>query len=178
MTIDSDLTSSRNPQAHVDPTSFEIALIAAQLSKGKDPEKYLCPAYNLYWAAFREAKRRDDEALESVHQESWDKENAQYLFFCTNTDSDPLRMYLHEKGLRLEKFETVRTNLRKFLNETGRLDEARAMKADLRKLGITRLLITTVDEFIRFKKGRKSEGGKKSHRTRQKRATRTNAAKK
>ena len=177
MTIDSDLTSNRNPRTYVDPTPFEIASIAAQLSHGKDPEKYIRPAYNLYWAAFREAKRRDDEALESAHQESWDKENAQYLFFCTNTDSDPLRMYLHEKGLRLEKFETVRTNLRKFLNETGRLDEARAMKSDLRKQTCTKLLITTVDEFIRFKKGRKSDGGKKSHRTRQKRSTRTNSAK-
>ena len=87
-------------------------------------------------------------------------------------------MYLHEKGLRLEKLETVRANLREFLNETGRLDEARAMKSDLRKQTCTKLLITTVDEFIRFKKGRKSDGGKKSHRTRQKRAARTNTAKK
>ena len=177
MTIDSDLTSNRNPRTYVDPTPFEIASIAAQLSHGKDPEKYIRPAYNLYWAAFLEAKRRDDAVQESTRQDAWDKENDQYLYFCTNSASDPLRMYLYEKGLRLEKFETVRTNLRKFLNETGRLDEARAMKSDLRKQSVTKLLITTVDEFIRFKKGRQSEGGKKSHRTRQKRSTRTNSAK-
>jgi len=176
--MDSDLTSNRNPGTDVSPTPFEIASIAAQLSNGKDPEKYLCPAYNLYFAAFREAKRRDDEAQESAHQDAWYKENEQYLYFCTNSALDPLRMYLHEKGLRFKKIETVRANLRKFLNETGRLVEARTMKADLRKQGVTKLLITTIDEFIRLKKGRQSDGGKKSHRTRQKSATRTNAAKK
>ena len=178
MTIDSDLTSNRNPRTHVSPTPFEIASIAAQLSNGKNPEKYLIPAYHLYWAAFREAKRREDEAHELVREEAWDKENDQYLYFFTTTDSDPLRLYLHEKGLRFKKIETVRANLRKFLNETGRLVEARTMKADLRKQGVTKLLITTIDEFIRLKKGRQSDGGKKSHRTRQKSATRTNAAKK
>ena len=66
MTIDSDLTSNRNPRTCVSPTPFEIASIAAQLSNGKDPEKHLIPAYNLYWATFREAKTEQESRFETA----------------------------------------------------------------------------------------------------------------
>ena len=181
MTIDSDLTSSRNPQAHVDPTSFEIALIAAQLSKGKDPEKYLHPAIDLYWAANNKLEWLEDDYKIDVLNlplfESLFRREEPSVRFDPNSDWDELRGYLQRKGLTMKKAATVRRNLREYFNEKGQHEKARELKSSMSRGG-ARILETTIDEFVKFKKKRKSEGGKKSHRTKQKRSARTNAAKK
>ena len=161
MAIESDSTPSR----HI-PTPFEIASIAAQLSNGKNPEKHLRAAIQLYWRADYSIKKIEEELEDFEMQEAFDKEQSRYLLLTKN-GPDTLRQYLEEKGLRLKKPETVHKNLRSFLNETGRAKEVIALKADLKKLGCAKILITTVDEFVSFKKKRKSEGGKRSHRARQ-----------
>jgi hypothetical protein len=185
MTIDSDLTSSRNPRTHVDPTPFEIASIAAQLSKGKDPEKHLRPAIDLYRAAYSVVYQefmdshdmqsdQDDMVAAHERQVRFDQLN---VWFDPNSDWDDLRKYLHGKGLTLKKAQTVRQNLRKYFKETGQPEKARKLRSDLSN-GKTHILKTDLDELVQLKKGRRSDGGKRSHRTRQKRATRTIVAKK
>lgn len=182
MTIDSDLTSNRNPGTYVSPTPFEIASIAAVLSKGKNPKEHLSPARNLWIAANHTLEEFD--LMESDHDDNvarWKEEfrfNELHVLFDPNSDWDELREYLSEK-LRpaLKKAVTIRRNLREYYNETGQPEKARALKSSLAS-GKTHILKTTIDEFVKFKKGRKSDGGKKSQCTLQKRSTRTNAAKK
>ena len=181
MTIDSDLTSSRNPRARVDPTSFEIVSIATQLSKGKDPEEYLHPAIDLYWATTNKLEELKDDYEAAKYSipliEELSRREEPSVSFYPNSDWDELREYLQGKGLPMKKAETVRRNLREYFNEKGQHEKARKLKSSMSRGG-ARILETTIDEFVKFKKKRKSEGGKKSHRTKQKRSVHTNVAKK
>ena len=162
MTIESDSAPSQQS-----PSPYEIASIAAQLSNGKNPEKHLTPAINLYWAARRELE--DWANADSQHDADIadDEIRQQYVLFDTNSDWDGLREYLQGKMSRpLKKAQSVRDNLNEFFNETGQHENARKLKLKLSR-GWTHIPKSILDEFVSFKKRRKSEGGKKSHRTRQ-----------
>lgn len=166
MAIESDSTPSR----HI-PTPFEIASIAAQLSNGKNPEKHLSAAINLYWAARCELEDYYDSC--SAHDDMVAKHERDYQFkqqnvlFDTNSDWDELRQYLQENMSRpLKKAQSVRDNLNEFFNETGQHEKARVLKLKLSS-GKAYIPKATLDEFVSFKKKRKSEGGKRSHRARQ-----------
>jgi hypothetical protein len=166
MTIESDSAPSQQS-----PKPYEIASIAAQLSNGKNPEKHLSAAINLYWAARRELE--DDYVADCNHDNMVAYQERDYQFkqknvlFDTNSDWDGLREYLQGKMSRpLKKAQSVRDNLNEFFNETGQHEKARTLKLRLSS-GKTHIPKSILDEFISFKKRRKSEGGKKSHRTRQ-----------
>ena len=142
----------------------------------------MSPARNLWVAARRTLV--EFNRMESDHDDNaaWCEEQFRLkelnVLFDPNSDWDELREYLSEK-LRpaLKKAVTIHRNLREYFNETGQPEKARTLKSSLAS-GKTHILKTTIDEFVKFKKGRKSDGGKKNHRTRQKRSTRTNSAKK
>jgi len=182
MTIESDSTENQHP---IEPSELKVlglAMIAAQLSGGRDPEKHLLAAYKLYCAADdalirinmgiqwdREYRGMDIKALEKEYAHMW---------LDLNSDWDELREYLSVNGLSMQKAETVHRNLREFFKEKGQDKKLIALKSSLGRNGRVRLLETTIDEFIRYRKKRKSEGGKKSHRTKKKKAARKTTAKK
>ena len=142
----------------------------------------MSPAHNLLITARRTLV--EFNRMESDHDDNaaWCEEQFRFkelnVLFDPNSDWDELREYLSGK-LRpaLKKAVTIRRNLREYFNETGQPEKARELRSRLSN-GKTHILKTTIDEFVKFKKVRQSEGGKKSHRTRQKQAGRTNAAKK
>ena len=182
MATESDSTKNWHDPPPFDPEPYALAVLAAQLSGGENPEKHLHAAYKLYCAANCELEQRnmsialnragremDGVALEKGYAHMW---------LDLNSDWDELREYLSVNGLSMKKAETVRRNLREFFKEKGQDKKLIALKSSLGRNGRVRLLETTIDEFIRYRKKRKSEGGKKSHRTKKKRAARKTTAKK
>ena len=181
MTIEIDFTISRHF-----PTPFEIASLAAQLPGGKNPEKHLKAAFDLYWAAFRKCNRRARDQIEAgeigVDSEKARKFAEGSLLFVPSAETDQLRLYLESNGITLKKKgETVRRNLREYFIETGQGKKADQLRSSLAEPPFelpwetkggdhpfTRIKRTIIDEFIRHKKKRKSEGGKKSFLTRKK----------
>jgi len=157
-------------------------MLAAQLSGGENPEKHLHAAYKLYCAADCELERRNmsialDRAGREMDVEALEKEYA-HMWLDLDSNSDELREYLSVNGLSMKKAETVCRNLREFFKETGQQEKWSDLKSSLKRDGCARLFKTTIDEFIRYRKQRKSEGGKKSHQTKKKRAARKTTAKK
>ena len=182
MTIESDSTENQHA---IEPSELQVlglAMIAAQLSGGRDPEEHLPAAYKLYCAADDDliqinmwiARKREDRGMD-VEAEL---KRYAHMWLDLNSDWDELREYLSVNGLSMKKAETVRRNLRGFFKETGQDKKLIALKSSLGRNGRARLFETTIDEFIRYRKKRKSEGGKKSHRTKKKRAARKTTAKK
>ena len=157
-------------------------MLAAQLSGGENPEKHLHAAYKLYCAANCELEQRNmsirlNRAARETDFEALEKEYA-YMCLDLNSDRDELREYLSDNGFSMKKPETVHRNLREFFKEKGQDEKLIALKSSLGRNGRALLFKNTIDEFIRYRKKRKSEGGKKSHLTKQKRSTRKTAAKK
>ena len=182
MTIESDSTENQHA---IEPSELKVlglAMIAAQLSGGRDPEKHLPAAYKLYCAADDDliqinmwiARKREDRGMDV---EALEKEYA-HMWLDLNSDWDELREYLSVNGLSMKKAETVRRHLREFFKEKGQDKKLIALKSSLGRNGSVRILETTIDEFIRYRKQQKSEGGKKSHLTKKKRSARKTTAKK
>ena len=167
MTIESEITNR-----HTSDGTFQLSVLAAILSGGKNPADFIDSAKQLYnqtelnLCYDDERHRNNAESMIGCEEELRLAEIS--VWFKPNLDSDELRGYLSDKGFVMKKAETVRRNLREFFKETGQDKNLTALKSSLSKTGRARLLKTTIDEFIRYRKKRKSEGGKKSFLTRKK----------
>ena len=102
----------------------------------------------------------------------------EWVWFEPNSDWDQISDYLQIKGCPLKNTETILRNLRDFFTDTDQLDMLQSLDRQIKRKGVAHIPKSVVDQLIRSKKQRKSEGGKKSFRTRQERSARTIVAKK
>lgn len=178
MTIESDSTENWHEPPPFDPEPYALAMLAAQLSGGENPEKYLRPAYELCGAAKHVLHEIADEEVIALDFDECCRRRKEWVWFEPNSDWDQIRDYLQIKGCKLQNSETILRNLRVFFTDTDQLDMLQTLNRHIKRMGKAHIPKSVVDQLIRSKKQRKSEGGKKSFKTRQERSAPTIVAKK
>ena len=168
MATESDSTKKWHDPPPFDPEPYALAMLAAQMSGGENREKYLRPAYELYCAANHVLHEIAEEDWVSLDVDECHRRMKEWVWFEPNSDWDQIRDYLQIKGCPLKNSETIRRNFRVFFTDTDQLDMLQTLNRQIKRMGKAHIPKSVVDQFIRHKKKRKSEGGKKSFLTRKK----------
>jgi len=152
------------------PSPFRLAVIAALISKGKDPRSCLPDALELYREAFDMIDYFDNQ-FELDHVVPQKPEIFGEKFeFKRHEDWDQAREYLKKQGCLLKTAKAFMRNYRELciahrMKDQSEEDAVQNYKRNTKKNVIT-IPKVWLDHLIKIKKAKKSMGGKKSHQTR------------
>ncbi len=157
------------PQEKPEPKPFEIAVLAALLSKGDDkPKDHLDEAITLLDDAIVKIDNYHEFMELVADGESDKREREKHAEFDPGKDwDDEVRKYLAPKLKRPpKKAATFKRSFRDFLKTTGPKERLDFFNEKLAKRKFFHVPKLWLDEFVVFKKDRRSKGGKKSHQVR------------
>lgn len=164
-----------------EPTSYELAMLATSLAEGEPDESHFEMALDIYQKAdafrYKQANQEPEfvKTFNDIHRKG-------FLAFRRKSDDEcPVRRHLREGGRTMQQARTVTNNLKSFLAyryETAKPEDKRRFDYKRGEWstqvgpngevedGTIWIHAGVLDDLLKWKKQKKSEGGRKANKKR------------
>ena len=163
------------------PTSYELALLATSLAEGEPDESHFEKAWEIYQRADAFRHKQANPEPEFVRLVSDAHKKGIIAFRRKSDDECPVRQYLRKKGRPMQQARTVTNNLKSFLAykyETAKPEDKRRFDYKSGEWstqvgpngevedGTIWINEWILDDLLKWKKRKKSDGGRKANKKR------------